>query len=224
MRTQMIVNGKPQDIDVPINWDGVSFRKCLELRDVKKDNTSKILSVLLGVDEDLIRRSKIVNLDAVITALGFVTKQMEYIWPETILGIKVPKALEFETTGQFEDAKLLLKNFPQKAEDVTTDHFKSYVDLVGIYTMPNYIDSNEEEKNLFAARFWDAPCSEVLAIGNFTWMKYIGLIVSTGQNSLPRTTRIKKLRLAIKAWRTRTAFSVRYFMWNLKRRSTERNF
>ncbi len=224
MKFQIIINGKTENRDITINWDGVSFRKCLELREVKNDNVTKILSILLDIDEATIRRSKIVNFAEVESKLSFMSKQMEYIWPSTILGHKVPKLLEFETTGQYEDSKLLLKNFPTKPEEITTEHFKSYVDLIAIYIMPNYVDSTEEEKTKFASQFWDAPCSEVLAIGNFTFLKYIGSIVHINPSSHLLSTPIRKFRLVIKVWLKRMAFSVRYFMWSRKLRSIEKNF
>jgi hypothetical protein len=201
--------------DIPISWDEVTFRQFLELAEAGNDR-AKILSVFTGIEPETLRKSRITNFDKINTILGFVERNELNITkiPDKVLGYKIPKNLELETIGQFEDLKLQAKSI----KDNSKESLSAYTRMCAIYSVTPY-DWSEAER--IAPYFMDAPCGEVLAVGNFTLMKLMPLSESGLKRLLKPNSILKKSKLAMTAWINRLAFTVRYSIWKRKLRLTE---
>lgn len=217
MKITATLNGVKITRDIPTSWDKVTFRNFVDLASLGDDMT-KIISYFTVIDEATLKKVKIKNLDTVLSALSFLNTppDMETI-PETILGHKLPKNLEFESIGQYEDVKALIV----KMQGMGTDAISLYPQIVGTYAMPEYDGLKVDD---FSQQFWTAPCGEVLAIGNFTIAKLSGSKKHTRKAFHLGAILPKKWRLAIKGWLTNLAFSLRYSLWKRRHRTQETNF
>lgn len=102
------------------------------------------------------------------------------------------------------------------SKELTKEGLLKYCEIVAIYAMPNYEDASEQEKQDFIVQFHNAPCEEVMAVGNFTLMKLAALKMSIGSGYQNQGTLISRLRLGLKALLSRTAFSIRFAIWKRK--------
>ncbi len=217
MKIQITLNGVKTSKQIPISWAEVTFRQFIALQECK-DDFVKVMSLFTSIEPDIIRKALIDNLDAVILSLGFLQTEPGQIKPTSILGYELPKDLGFESIAQFEDVKDTLK----KAKDMTVlDHMNLYPLYCSIYACKPYDWIKAEE---LSNKFFDAPCQEVLGVGNFTLAKLIGLKLSTGQKSQKRSILPKKFRLALTAWRMHLAFTVRSFFWKKRQGIPEKIF
>lgn len=217
MIIQISLNGVKTSRDIPTSWEQVTFRQFIALQECK-DDFVKVMTLFTGIEPDIIRKALIDNLDGLILALGFLQREPEQIKPTSILGHELPKDLGFESIAQFEDIKESLK----KAKDMTViDHMKLYPLYCSIYACKPYDWLKAEE---LQDKFFDAPCQEVLGVGNFTLAKLIGLKLSTGQKSQKRSILPKKFKLALVAWQMHLAFTVRYFFWKKRPATNVKSF
>lgn len=219
MKFNVSLNGVTLQKEIPDSWSQVTFRMYLKIMGIPTDKVVKILSALIDIDEDTLNKSRIVGLDAVLKCLSFIrTTPMDFTVHKAILGYRIPKDLNWETTGQFKECQAIANSLKPEGETLSVEDQAKYTQIVAIYCMPNYLDATVAEQEAFAEKFYEAPCEEVLAIGNFTLLKLIGLNLNTKSGPQSKIGVLKKLRLAFKVWRLNTAFSIRY--WRLQRQLT----
>lgn len=214
MKFIITLNGVKVEKEIPTSWDKVSFRKFLEL---SKDDTLdelKTLSIFTGIETDTLRKAKIFGLESVLAAISFTRSQILTPLPKTILGYDVPKDLGFETMGQYIDLKDELDKGKKGMELI-----QQFPLFCAIYTMKEY-DFKLAEKR--AEQFLDAPCTEVMGVGNFILMKLAALRLTTEASYLKaKATRRRRWLLALLIWLKNMAFTVRYYFWKRKLRLTE---
>lgn len=221
MTITAILNGVKVKKQIPSKWSEVTFQHYMDLFGVSTTEINKILSVFTGIEESVLIKAKIINLDMVIQTLSFMrTTTMSYAIPKYILGYPIPKDLNFETTGQFKDVQGIADSFPKvkPGEDpapMSKEDQMKYIDIVATYAMKDYCDASHQGREAFAKQFLNAPCEEVLAIGNFTLLKLIGLNLNIKKVLPSKSGRLRTLMLAIKIWRINTAFSLLF--WRLRR-------
>jgi hypothetical protein len=208
------LNGKD---GIPVNWDGVTFGQFLKLKDCK--DHADVVSVFLNMKPDTIRNAQIKNLVEVLQALRFMDRQMPMIIPKSINGFLIPKDLNFNTIGQFEDLKDLSKKVGEKGENVSV-----YADMVTVYAMPDYNSSKPEQREEFTKQFFNAPCTEVMAVGNFTLVKLIELSLPGSKTFRKVNILTRKFRLVLKSWRARLAFFIRFATWKRSLRTKGMSF
>lgn len=214
MKITIELNGVKVEKDIPTMWKEVTFGQFLKLSECE-DDISKILSLLTGIEVETLNKAKIQNLEKIITLLSFLKTEMTLEVPKTCMGYEIPKNLEFETIGQFEDLKLEALQM----KDIKS--FEKYALFCAIYAVKEYDYKKAEE---LAPVFLNAPCEEVMAIGNFTLLKLTELTSGIEVNWPPRNTLTRKLWLAFNAYRRNLAFTVRYFIWKKKLRLRERSY
>lgn len=198
--------------DIPTDWPQVKYSIFLKLQDRKELST---LSIFTGFEPEILKQATVKNLDQVIRALSFVKTNPDlFKLPKKILGYEVRQDLGFEPFGRYTDIKELVEK-----EQSEVELLKQYPLLCATYCMPGVYDFKEAEK--LAAQFEEAPCTEVLALGNFLLLRLIGLKSSTEKTSLLTRILPKKVRLAFQLWRARLGFQLRYFIFNLFHRITK---
>lgn len=212
MKFTFSLNGVNQDRDIPTGWDQVKFKDFIQL----DGNETKALSIFTGIEEKTLRKANITGLDKLIKALSFLNSDVPLMqFPKKIQGYDVPYDIGFESWGQYMDLKEHLDK-GLKGMDLV----KQFPLFCAIYTMKEY-DFKEVEKR--ALEFEQAPCTEVMAVGNFTLMKLIALRSSTQNSSLAGGTLLRRYRLVLKAWWTNMVFTVRFYILKRKLRLTEKS-
>lgn len=204
------LNGVSVSKNIPIRWEEVTFRQFLEITDNREITA---LSVFTGIPIKELQVAQIYNLNELIKLISFVKKPAEYFkYPETILGYPVKQDLSFVSFGQYQD----IKTEVEKPMD-GMERLKRFPYLCAVYTTNPY-DSEVAESRV--EEFFNAPCTEVLALGNFLIVKLIALNNTISKTSQKPLTRLKKLKLALIAWRAHLAFRVRFFIFNRFHRIT----
>ena len=206
MKITIELNGVKQEREIPLSWDQVNFEQFLKL--IKAgDDIAEILSIFTEVDADLLRKANIQNLEVIINLLSFLKTDFEPVVPDKCLGYEIPKNLEFESIGQFQDLKL-------EAMDMKEDITK-YALFCSIYATKPY-DFKEAEKR--KDEFLKAPAPEVVGIGNFTLMKLVELINGIKPKLPLQSTPRKKFLRVLTVWRRSLVFTLRYYIWKRKLR------
>src|SRR5688572_2991901 len=160
------LNGIKFTKDIPTDWSGVTFRQFQQLKDTK-DLTA--LSVFTGLDTETLRKAKVKNFDDVIRALSFTGFPPDlFKLPKSILHFPVRQDLGFEPFGRYTD----IKDIVDKGVD-GDELMKQYPLFCAIYTFEGEYNYQDAEKNVDL--FYEAPCTEVLALGNFLLMRLVGL-------------------------------------------------
>ena len=213
MKIEIQLNGLKLEKEIPTKWEEVSFQKFLKLTSCG-DDTVKIISLFTDIDEETLKKAKISNLESLISLLGFLKTEMNLTIPDTCQGYKIPKNLEFETIGQYQDLKAEALILSQ------TNSFDQYALFCAIYaTNPYDYKKAEELKSVFM----DAPCTEVMAIGNFTLAKLAELTTGIKIKSLLPSIHRKKFWLVSTVWLRSLVFTARYYTWRKKLLSIGRN-
>jgi hypothetical protein len=213
MKIEIQINGTKQEKEIPTKWEEVSFEKFLKLTTCG-DDTVKIISLFTDIDEETLKKAKISNLESLITLLGFLKTEMNLTIPDTCQGYKIPKNLEFETIGQYQDLKAEALILSQ------TNSFDQYALFCAIYaTNPYDYKKAEELKSVFM----DAPCTEVMAIGNFTLAKLAELTTGIKAKSFLPNIHQKKFWQGLIGWLRSLVFIVRYYTWRRKLHLPESN-
>jgi hypothetical protein len=217
MKVTATLNGVKITKQLPVRYSELGFKKYVELA-FSKDDPIKVLSILLDQGEETLKKAKIYNLEEVLSLMSFLRKPIELRVPKEILGYKIPKDLKFESMNRYADLQHIAGSF---GKELTKESLLQYAEMVAIYAMPNYEDASEQEKQDFIEQFYNAPCEEVMAVGNFTLMKLTELRMNIGNGYRNRATLKSRLLLAFKAWLSLTAFSIRYAILKRKLHTDE---
>ena len=215
MKITITLSGVKTQKEIPISHEEISFKTFLRLADCQNDPV-KILAVFTGIEEEVIRTAKIENLSKILQVLLFVNQEIQYFLPKTIMGYPIPKDLEMETIAQYEDIKKELSTATTNLETI-----EKYPLLIASYCVKPY---TWQEAEKLAPIFLDAPCTEVMAIGNFTLVKLIALRQNTKPHFRRVGTPLSRFKLVMTVWLKRLAFIIRYFLWKRKLRSIENNY
>lgn len=207
------VDQEPISVDIPNAWHLVTWRQFVALSKAGSDQC-KIIEAVTGIDSETIRAASIKNFDVLISCLSFMTTEMNLIMPSTILGYKVPTNLEDEAAARFGDVQEIAQKFK---EDDKIGNLEYYPLIAATYIVPSPYNFKEADK--LAERLQDAPCSEVMAIGNFTLLKLMKSSSGMLNSSHLEGTLRNRLRRATINWLQRLAFRIRYATWKRSLRS-----
>lgn len=210
MKVTAELNGVTVERNIPTSWGEVSYGDMIEISDIG-DDKGKALAVFLKMDEQTIRKAKIFNLDSILSLLSFLDKEIEPVVPESVLGYKVPKDLGFEYISQYQDLKEHIKNIGKVSNKEALLNYCQYVAVYACKAKHGHYDWKLAEE--MASEFLQAPCTEVMGIGNFTLKKLIGSMINTKQNSRNQNILMKKFRLVLTACRLRLGFLLRSISW-----------
>lgn len=213
MKVTIISNNQEVIWDCPTSYDDIKFRTLLEL-DKCGNDIVKVIALLTNIEYDVLLKAKIVNMEGVIQTLGFLNRPAQPFIPTSILGYPVPKDLAFEQVQMYVDLKQCLAD---NKEFKGIDLLKQYPLYCAIYACNHrYGKYDYKLAEKLAEVFFDAPCVEVLGIGNFTLLKLTGLSVNINPSSRQPLTPMKKFRLVLKTWRNISVHIHRWFLWRKK--------
>jgi hypothetical protein len=214
VKATIILNKREYKRDIPISWDQVTFGDFLKLESCG-DDIIKVIAMLTRLDYEQVKLAKIKNLEGIMTTLGFLKRPHPMLHadfskmsadqlknfhqvvrehlPMEIYGYPVPKNLEMEQAQMYMD----LNTFVKESKDLTPlEQLERYTLYVATYATVKFKGEHDWRHAVqLAPVFLNAPCVEVMAVGNFTLLNlHINL------NSLKAGSRIKRFRLAFKGW------------------------
>jgi hypothetical protein len=207
MKFNIELNGVKVSKEIPETWHHVSFRKFLETAKHKGD-LNGIISTFTDIPLDTLKQARIKNFDVLLSCLAFMQKPVDQLMPSTICGLPVPKSLEDEAAARYGDLQEITKQFIKDDDIANLQHYPL---IVATYVTPSPYDCKEAET--LAEQIWEAPCGEVLAIGNFTLLRLLASRSGMLNSSHLEGTLKNRLRRATINWLTRLAFSIRYGTW-----------
>jgi hypothetical protein len=212
------LNGVIVSRDIPEGWHKMNFRQFIDVAKAGND-MNKVISVLTGVDEETLKKAKIKNFDVLLSTLSFMQKPVNQIMPSAILGLTVPKNMEDEAAARYGDLTEITSKF---LKDDNIGNLEYYPKIVATYVTPSPYNFKEADK--LATQLFDAPCTEVLAIGNFTLLRLTASRNGMLNSSHLEGTLRNRLKRAILLWLNRLAFSIRYGTWKRQLRSKGMKF
>ncbi len=207
--------------EIPTSWEQVPFNKFLKLAECGNDYV-KILSLFTGIPEDTIRTATVEHensLFAIIQTLSFLKVEMTIEFPSVCMGYAMPKDIDFQSIGQFEDIKTLIEE--TKPEELINKYPLIVATYAKRFVNGEQIPYDFKAAELLAGHFEDAPCTEVMGIGNFTVARYIALKGNMKVGSLNRVSVMKKYRLGLRGLAQSTVSSLRSTISKKNSHSTE---
>ncbi len=203
-------------IEMPTGWAQVKFHEFVKL--IGCTDIIKIVALFTGLDQELIREAKIHNLEQITACLSFLNKQPIYTVPNTILGYKIVENLDFESYAQYSDLQDILKGFKK---DDQNHNFTLFPLIVSTYAVDPY-DFKEAER--IKDQFNNAPCTEVLAVANFTLVKLDALNRGIIPTHPPEDTLLNRCKLGLRRWLINLETTIRFYLWKRSLPSSERNY
>lgn len=226
MKVTITLDSSTFEKNIPIRWTEVTFRQAIELNKIQrqKGDIKNIIALFTGLDPEIFRVAIVHNLDRVIARLQFVYKEMPQEVPKTCLGYPVVQDLESKCVAQAADVMEIMGSFK---EDTPTENLMQYPLICATYISPEWFLNKEydfKQAEKVAEKFFDAPCTEVMAIGNFTWAKYVAWKSGIPIISRSGATRKNKLRQGMINWLVTLAFTIRFYLWKRSLPSPVRNY
>jgi len=209
MKITIELNGVKLSRNMPTSWHEVTFGQFLKLQSIEKD-TAKIFALFLDIEEAIVVKAKIHDLDGILLKLRFLNDQVPLSVPLEIMGYPIPKDLGLDCLGPFVDMQ---KDVKEGAGRTDMEKLERYTTYVAMYACRPYDWQKAEE---MAPMFLNAPAPEVLAIGHFTLLRLIGSASSTKTGSLNLTTRLRRFKQALKIWARNMGTMARFYTWRLK--------
>jgi len=216
MKIKIVHSNQTIEPDLPLSYDEITFEKFLELGEVGNDRI-KAMPCLTGLDYELLKSAKVVNLDSILPLLSFLDEPLKADVPKKILKYSIPKNLENEETQRYLDLKLCIE------ESINLDpieQLKRYPLYCAIYACSDpkaYGKYSYEYAVEMQKEFFKAPCTEVVGIGHFTLLKMLGLKKNTDLSSPQPSTTKRKLKLVLINWRKILVHIQRWFYLRKRR-------
>jgi hypothetical protein len=213
IKIKITISSLTYEKDIPTSWDEVTYRQFLEMYDCGEDY-AKLISLFTGIEVEKLRKAKIFNFDKVLEILQFLSTKPADAVPPKILKYTIPKNLEFETIGQFEDLKKEIENSKSLSPFEQMQRYPLYCATYACSQEFGEYDWRHAER--IAPYFLNAPALEVLAVGNFTLVKLIGLKFSIKTDFQRPLTPLQRWTLVFRLWVKRMVSSVHWFIWKRK--------
>jgi hypothetical protein len=206
MKATFKLNGVKVVKELPTRWAETSFRDFKKLTKCGTDR-AKILAALTGLEEETLRGSDIANLETLIRIISYVTNEpFDYTLPKVIQGYPIADNLEVTSLDRYNDLEDIIKSFG----DDNYENISKYPLICAIYAVNPY---NYKTAESLSEHFLNAPCTEVMAVGNFTLVNISGL-----RNIMPQIVQLEgsplsRLRRAMRNYLKYLVYTVRYYSW-----------
>lgn len=198
------VNGKPVEIET--SWGELSFEKYIKLIGAKDDN-AELLSILLDVPAETIRKGKIVGLERVLKGISFMRQTALIDEHPTKLGDwELPQDITFESVAQYETMRKKI-NEAVKTDDVKEQNIM-LAHYAAIYCQPLGGEEFDDEKAAWLVpKIMKMPCLEVMSAGNFFQAKCLSIQSGLPMNYLRKNIPMKRNRRVLKRLARRSGFT-----------------
>jgi hypothetical protein len=174
------LNGKP--LQFPSSWEDITFNQYVAIMKAKSD--LEHLSILSGIDYEIIRKAEIGGVEELIIAMSFLQKlpvippSVDRVGPYSLpLNNKGQFDIRLESLGQFEDMRQIMRKLPENDIIVHTEAYAKYVAIYlqkirdKVYDPMKVAELEEQVKGYNAY--------EVLSAGAFFFIKLVRLSTGT---------------------------------------------
>lgn len=198
------VNGKKVKIET--SYDELSFDKYLKLLSAK-DDPAELISVLIDIPADTIRKAAMPGLENVIRAIQFMKTPAAIDEHPTKLGEwTLPEDITFETVGQYE-TMIRKTNEAVKMDDLI-EQTKMLANYAAIYCQPlNGEEYDDEKAEWLVPKIMQMPCLEVMSAGNFFHAKCLSMQSGLSMSYLRKNIPMRKSRPGLKRLARRSGFT-----------------
>lgn len=200
------------------SWDELTLNQYCKILNNKGD-IFETVSILSGLNYEIVKESTIIGLDDVLYALPFLNtvpqvpcytaKVGKYDLPVTRDG---KFDIQFESLAQFEDMRAVINRIPVKEGKYDIVALtKSYAHMVAIYLQKirdgKYVPSAAGD---MIDEVMELPALEVISAGSFFFLKLISLSSGTKASSRPTNQTPKKSKRVSKGSQKSSARTARY--------------
>lgn len=187
------LNGEP--IKITDSWEKTTLAQYLRIMKSKND-TVEILSIITGLDYDLLKKSQIKGLEKLLYAASFInTAPVIPTKVEKIGGFKLPLNskgvfdIQFESLAQFEDMRVIMDSTSK--EDIA-GITESYAKYCALYLQKLRDGEYDGDKALaMVPEIMTYPALEVIAAGSFFFVRLWSLLRGT-QATFPSSAPARK--------------------------------
>ncbi len=189
-----------KQIHMPSSWEDLTFSQYIKIMEGQKDIPG-IISVLTGIDVEVLRKAEIKGLDMVIQSIAFLNKPPKFDGVCSQVGkYKLPLNskgefnIQFESLAQFEDMRQAMR---QVVSNDIKSHTLAYATYVSIYLQKikdkeyNYDDALKMIPDVM-----QMPAHEVIIAGGFFFLKLLNSLHGTPTTSPTTPQNQKKNRPA----------------------------
>lgn len=190
---QFTLNGK--QVSIKTSWDELTFSQYCQILKSGSDRY-RVISILSGLDYEILKDAIIIGVDQVIMAASFVNKVPKIPESTERCGkYPIPKDfnIQFESLAQFEDMRKVMLVSSSDLIKLT----ESYSTYVAIYLQKLRDGEYDYSKALeMIPEVEQMPAMEVLCLGNFFTVKVLTLLNGTANNSRHTNQTPKKSKRA----------------------------
>ena len=210
MKVTFKLNGVKVEKDLPTCWAETTFDQFMKLTKCGVDK-AKILSVITGLDEETIRKAQIANLDALLRVISYVTNEpFDYTLPKVLHvpggEYQIADNLELTSLERYNDLEDIIKTFG----DDNHENISKYPLICAIYAVNPYDYKTAEN---LSKEFLNAPCTEVMAVGNFTLVNISGLRNIMPQIVQMEASPLNRWKRGMKNFLKSLVYMARYYSW-----------
>lgn len=195
--------------EIPTRWEEVTWEQFLKMSDCTTE--TETFAAILGLDPEMMGRAKIKNAGQVLAILAFLKNSKPELThvPTKILGYTIPADMETQTIQIYEHIKAEMREVEEKKDPKGA--IRKYPLYIAMFVCEQVYGHYSYDKSVKLSEvFMKAPALEVLATGNFTILKLIGLNQGTNLSARKRPSRLRNLKLAFKALIKNMAFTLRF--------------
>ncbi len=178
------LNGKP--IKITDSWAKCTLRQYARILSLK-DDTIELISILTGLEYDMLKKAKISGLETILVAGNFIRTKPEF--PTTITKIGTYKLplnskkvfdIHFESLAQFEDMRQVMVNTKEGFAEL----MESYANYCAIYLQKLRDGEYDDDKaKQMISEVWEMPAFDVIPAGSFFLIRLLTLSNGTKKNS-----------------------------------------
>lgn len=184
------LNGEP--INITDSWEKTTLAQYLRIMRMKND-TIELLSIITGLDYDLLKKANIKGLDKLLYASRFINSapvvptKVEKIGPFKLpLNHKGIFDIQFESLAQFEDMRVIMESVDMKDVTAITESYAKYCALYVQKLRDGEYDGGKALAMVDEVMTY--PALEVIAAGSFFFVRLWSLLrgtPTTSPNSAP---------------------------------------
>lgn len=210
MKVTFKLNGVKVEKNLPTCWAETTFAQFMKLTKCGVDK-AKILSVLTEIDEETLKKGQIANLETLLRLVSYVTNEaFDYTIPKVLHlpdgGYQIAENLELTSLERYNDLEDIIKTFG----DDNYENISKYPLICAIYAVNPYDYKTAEN---LSKEFLNAPCTEVMAVGNFTLVNISGL-----RNIMPQIVQLEgsplsRWRRGMRNFLKSLGYMARYYSW-----------
>lgn len=189
---QPTLNGKP--IEITDSWEKMTFAQYLRLLKAK-DDTIEIISIITGIENEVLRKAKIGGLPKLMFLARFMQQPPKFPEKPTKIGkYKLPLNskgifdIQLESLAQFEDMRHVMNNLKEGVHA----HTEAYATYCALYLQKIRDEEYDSDKAFkMVPELMEYPASDIISAGGFFFVRLQNL--STGiLNNSPTTKRDRR--------------------------------